>query len=82
MTYDSWKATNPADDLLGPEPDERDDFPAMIATRYDPKPIPDRRFDWQATTADYDLGSPIGFGCTEAEAINDLILQFEGVWRR
>jgi hypothetical protein len=54
----------------------------MIATRYDPKPIPDRRFDWQATTADYDLGSPIGFGRTEAEAINDLIPQFEGVWRR
>jgi hypothetical protein len=81
MTYDSWKATNPADEWLGPELDEEDDFLARIVTRYDPKPIPDRRFDWQATTADYDLGSPIGFGRTEAEAINDLIMLLEGVRR-
>jgi hypothetical protein len=43
-----------------------------IVTRYDPKPIPDRRFDWTAVTDNYDLGSPIGYGRTEAEAIADL----------
>jgi hypothetical protein len=52
-----------------------------IITRYDPKPIPVRQFDWLATTEDYDLGSPIGYGRTEAEAINDLKLQLDGVTR-
>lgn len=47
----------------------------QIVTRYCPTPIPDRRFDWSAVTINYDLGSPVGFGRTEAEAINDLILQ-------
>jgi hypothetical protein len=81
MTYDFWKATNRADEWLGPDPDEEDDFPARIVTRYDPKPIPVRQFDWTATTAGYDLGSPVGYGRTEAEAINDLIMQIEGVRR-
>jgi hypothetical protein len=74
MTYDNWKATNPADAFLGPEPEEDDGILAQIITRYDPKPIPDRRFDWSAVTADYDLGAPIGYGRTEAEAINDLMM--------
>jgi len=26
-TYDSWKATNPADQFLGPEPEDEDDLP-------------------------------------------------------
>ncbi|SRR6267143_450080 len=43
-----------------------------IITRYDPKPIPNRQFDWTAVTDNYDLGSPIGYGRTEAEAIADL----------
>ena len=45
-----------------------------IRTTYDPKPIPDRRYDWTAIDADtYDgLGCPIGYGLTEADAIADL----------
>jgi hypothetical protein len=46
-----------------------------VVTSYWPKPIPISKFDWSATTDDYDLGSPVGFGATEEEAINDLILQ-------
>jgi hypothetical protein len=79
-SYDTWKASNPADEWLGPEPDN-DDLLAQIVTRYEAKPIPDRQFDWSAVTADYDLGCPVGYGRTEAEAINDLIVQIEGVRR-
>lgn len=35
-------------------------------------PIPDRRYDYQATFADYDEGDPIGHGPTEQAAIDDL----------
>lgn len=35
-------------------------------------PIPDRRFDYQATFEDYDAGDPIGHGPTEQAAIDDL----------
>jgi len=52
-----------------------------IRTAYWPKPIPISNFDWSAVTEDYDLGPPIGYGRTEAEAINDLKLQLEGVRR-
>lgn len=47
---------------------------SKIITRYDPKPIPVRRFDWTAVHDDYDLGSPIGYGTTEAEALADFAL--------
>jgi hypothetical protein len=47
----------------------------QIVTRYGAKPIPLRQFDWEAMTTNYDLGSPVGYGRTEAEAINDLIIQ-------
>jgi hypothetical protein len=41
-------------------------------------PIPDRRFDWSAVDGEnYDLGSPIGWGATESEAIADLLEQME-----
>jgi len=43
-----------------------------VKTFYDPKPIPDHRFDWSAIGPDYDYDSPIGYGATEAEAIDDL----------
>jgi hypothetical protein len=51
-----------------------------IKTHYDPKPIPDRRFDWSAIDDDtYDgaedsgpLARAIGYGRTEQEAIADL----------
>lgn len=52
-----------------------------IRTSYWPKPIPDRQFDWSAITEDHDVKHPVGFGRTEAEAINDLILHLEGVQR-
>jgi hypothetical protein len=49
-----------------------------IATRFDPKPVPDRRWDWSAwQPANYDLGSPTGYGATEQEAIDDLKEQLE-----
>jgi hypothetical protein len=50
----------------------------MIATKYDPKPVPDPRWDWCAWQPEnYDLGSPTGYGATEAEAIADLKEQIE-----
>jgi hypothetical protein len=53
-----------------------------IRTNYDPKPIPDRRFDFCATLDSYDGApdagfQPIGWGRTEAEAIADLGDQLE-----
>jgi hypothetical protein len=45
----------------------------MIVTTHSPKPIPDRRFDWEAASYNYDIGDPIGFGATESEAIADLL---------
>ena len=51
MGYDTWKSTNPADEWLGPEADnDEDNFLAQIVTHNDPKPIPDRQFDWSAVT--------------------------------
>ena len=50
----------------------------MIRTSFDPKPIPDRQWDWSAWRPEnYDLGSPTGYGATEAEAIADLNEQIE-----
>ncbi len=43
-----------------------------IITKYDPPPIGWRGADWSAVFDDYDLGSPIGHGATEIEAIEDL----------
>ena len=53
-----------------------------IVTHYDPKPIPDRSFDWSAVSENYDGAPdapdmPIGYGETEAAAIADLIEQLE-----
>jgi hypothetical protein len=52
-----------------------------IRTDYVYPPIPDRRFDWSAIDdSTYDgEGSPIGYGRTEAEAIQDLFDEIE--WR-
>lgn len=46
-----------------------------IITRYDPKPIANRNFDWTAVTEDHDIGSPTGYGPTEEEAKADLLAQ-------
>lgn len=43
-----------------------------IITVYDPKPVPSTQFDWSAETDEYELGDPVGYGSTEAEAIEDL----------
>lgn len=49
--------------------------PRKIVTKYDPPPIPFRDCDWSAVYDDYDLGSPIGHGATEQEAIDDLNME-------
>lgn len=44
-------------------------------------PIPIRTHDWSAVTDDYDgaddSNCPIGYGATEQQAIDDLIMQIE-----
>lgn len=53
-------------------------MPRKIETEYYPTPLPKRDFDWMATWDNYDgPGSPIGFGATEAAAIDDLREQTE-----
>lgn len=45
-----------------------------IQTYYDPKPIPIRRFDWEAVDSDaLDYDSVTGFGATKEEAVADLM---------
>lgn len=49
-----------------------------IKTIYDPPPIPFRNFDWCAyddETYSGEEGEPIGFGETEEDAIDDLLLE-------
>jgi hypothetical protein len=50
-----------------------------IRTHYDPAPIPLRQFDWCAVDdSTYDgPGCPVGYGATEQEAIDDLMMQVE-----
>jgi len=44
-----------------------------IVTEFVNPPIPSRDFDWSATGQGYDEGDPIGWGSTEAHAIDNLI---------
>jgi hypothetical protein len=46
-----------------------------IITSYDYPPIPIRNYDWSAIREDYELGSLIGTGRTEQDAVEDLIKQ-------
>jgi hypothetical protein len=49
-----------------------------IRTTHVKPPIPDFSMDWSAVDDDrYEGGSPIGYGATEQEAINDLLLQLD-----
>lgn len=48
-----------------------------IRTHYEFPPIPERNFDWIATTDDYEPGHPYGHGRTEQEAIDDLREQLD-----
>jgi hypothetical protein len=40
-------------------------------------PVPDGRWDWRATWADYEPGDPQGFGATYEAALNDFRNQVE-----
>ena len=53
-----------------------------IRTEFVHPPIPNRNMDWTAVDEDsYDgPGSPIGYGATEQEAIEDLKEQTEAYW--
>jgi hypothetical protein len=49
-----------------------------IVTQYIHPPIPDRSHDWIAYDDDtHDIGSPEGYGRTEADAIADLLEQLD-----
>lgn len=55
-----------------------------IRTRYDPKPISTNRFDWTALDEDTYDGSPdsltrgeVGYGASESDAIEDLLILLE-----
>ena len=48
-----------------------------IVTEFIYPPIPDRRFDWQATENGWEPGMPVGYGPTEAWAIADLYCRLE-----
>jgi hypothetical protein len=54
-----------------------DDGGMKIVTDYWPKPIPLRCFDWTACSDDYEPGMPVGYGATEAEAIADLLENYD-----
>lgn len=43
-----------------------------MKTKYDPKPIPSRAYDWEAWDDDQPETSPVGHGADEQSAINDL----------
>lgn len=47
-------------------------MPKKILTDYVYPPIPLRQFDWSAVYDGYEPGEPIGWGVTEALAIQDL----------
>lgn len=46
-----------------------------IITSYDYPSIPIRDYDWSAIRESYDEGDLIGYGKTEQDAINDLVLK-------
>ena len=58
---------------------QQQDAVMRIVTLYTPQPIPSRDWDWTALDDDtYDgSGSPLGHGATQAEAIEDLMLQLD-----
>ena len=51
----------------------------VIETANTRPPIPERKYDWCATTSDYEPGHPVGHGATEEAAIADLIEKLENV---
>ena len=58
--------------------EEKDHKAMNIQTKYDPPPIPLRASDWSAwDDATYEPGCAIGWGSTEAEAIDNLLEQLQ-----
>jgi hypothetical protein len=53
--------------------------PYDIRTKNVYPPIPSRQFDWCAIYEGYEPGDPIGWGLTEQEAIDDLVLNYPDV---
>ena len=53
--------------------------PYQIHTENVYPPIPLRQFDWSATYDGYEPGDPIGWGKTEQDAIDDLVLNYPRV---
>lgn len=51
--------------------------PGPIVTEFVSRPIPTRRFDWNAIHG-YEPGDPIGWGSTESAAKEDLLAEEEG----
>jgi hypothetical protein len=47
---------------------------ARIITNHVFPPIPIRAFDWSAVRDGYEPGMPIGWGSTEQDAIDDLLM--------
>ncbi len=50
-----------------------------VITDFWAKPIPDRRFDWQAIEDGTEESGPVGNGRTEAEALADLAQHFDEI---
>lgn len=48
-----------------------------IELHYNPKPIPDHRFDWDAIIPDMDENSPVCHGKTASEALKNLADEIE-----
>lgn len=51
-----------------------------IITSFVHPPIPDRNFDWQAVSNDYEAGDPIGHGATKEQAVNNLKSQIKNLY--
>lgn len=50
-----------------------------IVTEFIYPPIPDRRWDWAAYRDGWEPGEPFGQGATEQAAIDDLLMEEDGL---
>jgi hypothetical protein len=51
-----------------------------IVTKYDPKPIPVRNFDWVAWFDDEEEKGEYGYGKTELEAVSELLDEYSEMY--
>lgn len=70
-----WEATRAAAQASRGVVAKRDG--RKVTTEFIFPPIPVREFDWVATFDDYEPGGPVGRGATEAEAIEDLMIEVD-----